>query len=105
MGNLFANAMHRDVENNVIVIIHDVVPPSMGAKDVRVKLRDFHAARKGLTGYIELERGREVTIMEVDRNAGRLWCTCGEVIWTEDTVRCRTSIGVKVKDAMVKGFV
>jgi len=41
MGNLFANVMHRDVENNVIMIIHDVVPPSMGAKDVRVKLRDF----------------------------------------------------------------
>ena len=33
----------------------------------------------------------------------RLWCTRGEVIWTEDTARCRTSICVKVKDAIVKG--
>ena len=71
MGNLFANTMYRDVKNNVIVIIHDVVPPSMGGKDVRVKLRDFHTTRKGLTGYIELESGREVMIMEVDRNAGK----------------------------------
>ncbi|RLI12845.1 hypothetical protein DRO35_02040 [Candidatus Bathyarchaeota archaeon] len=99
MGNLFANTTHRDIENNVIVINHDVVPLSMGAKDARAKLRDFHATGKGLTGYIELDRGRKVTIMGMDRNARRLWCTCGEIVWTEDTVHCRTSIGVKVKDA------
>ena len=99
MGNLFANTTHEDIEDNVIVINHDVVPPSMGAKGKRMRLRDFHATGKGLTGFVELEEGRKVTVVGMDRNARRLWYSSGEVVWTEDTVHCRTSIGVKVKDA------
>lgn len=99
MGNLFANTTHEDIEDNVIVINHDVVPPSMRAKGKRLKLRDFHATKKGLTGFVELEEGRKVTVVGMDRNARRLWCSSGEVVWTEDTVKCRTSIGVRVKDA------
>lgn len=99
MGNLFANTTHEDIENNIIVINHDVVPPSMAGKGKRMKLRDFHATGKGLTGFVELEEGREVTVVGMDRNARRLWCCEGEVVWTEDTVHCRTSIGVRVRDA------
>lgn len=99
MGNLFANATHNDVENNVIVINHDVVPPSMGDKKEKIKLRDFHADKKGLTGFIKLMKGEKVTVVGMDRKAKRIWYSKGEILWTEDTVHCRTSIGIKVKDA------
>lgn len=99
MGNLFANATHDDIENNVIVINHDVVPPSMGDEKEKMKLRDFHASKKGLTGFIKLKKGEKVTIVGMDRQAKRIWYSEGEILWTEDTVHCRTSIGIKVKDA------
>jgi L-fucose isomerase-like protein len=99
MGNLFANATHDDVENNVIVINHDVVPPSMAGQGKHMRLRDFHAVGEGLTGFTELEEGSAVTVAGMDRKANRLWYTSGQVVWTEDTVHCRTSIGVKVDDA------
>lgn len=99
MGNLFSNTTHEDIESNVIVINHDIVPPSMAGKGKRIRLRDFHATGQGLTGFVELETGDKVTVMGMDRKASKLWCSSGEVVWTEDTVHCRTSIGVKVKDA------
>ena len=99
MGNLFSNTTHRDIEENVIVINHDVVPPSMAGEGRKLRLRDFHATGKGLTGFVELREGAEVTVVGMDRGAGRIWYTRGKVVWTEDTVHCRTSIGVKVGDA------
>ena len=99
MGNLFANTTHEDIKNNVIVINHDVVPPSMGADGKRMKLRDFHAMEKGLTGFVELEEGSSVTVAGMDREARKLWCSSGKVAWTKDTVHCRTSIGVNVENA------
>jgi len=99
MGNLFENNTHDDIENNVIVINHDVVPPSMGDGKEKIKLRDFHASKKGLTGFVKLKEGEKVTIVGMDRKARRIWYSEGEILWTEDTVHCRTSIGIKVKDA------
>jgi hypothetical protein len=97
MGNLFSNTTHNDIENNVIVINHDVVPPSMG--DGKIKLRDFHASKMGLTGFTKLKKGKEVTVSGMDRKTKRLWYSKGEIVWTEDTTHCRTSIGIKVKNA------
>jgi len=99
MGNLFENTTHEDVENNIIVINHDVVPPSMGVNGKRVKLRDFHGTSKGLTGFVELKDGARVTIAGMNRDINKLWYSSGRLLWTEDTVHCRTSIGVEVKDA------
>jgi hypothetical protein len=99
MGNLFCNATHNDVENNVIVINHDVVPPSMGDSKEKMRLRDFHASKKGLTGFVQLRKGEKVTVSGIDRKARRIWHSEGEIVWTEDTTHCRTSIGIKVKDA------
>jgi hypothetical protein len=99
MGNLFCNATHRDIEDNVIVINHDVVPPSMGDVKEKMQLRDFHASKKGLTGFIKLKKGQEVTVSGIDRKAKNIWYSRGNILWTEDTTHCRTSIGIKVKDA------
>ncbi len=99
MGNLFSNTTHQDIEENVIVVNHDVVPPSMAKEGQRVKLRDFHGTKKGLTGFVELETGAAVTLLGMDTGARRLWCSRGQIVWTEDTTHCRTSIGIKVKDA------
>jgi len=64
-----------------------------------MKLRDFHADKKGLTGFIKLKKGEEITIVGMDRKAKRIWYSKGEILWTEDAVHCRISIGIKVKDA------
>lgn len=98
-GNLFANCTHEDIEGNVITINHDVVPPSMAGRGKQMRLRDFHATGKGLTGFVELEKGKSVTVLGLDTNTKKLWYSSGVVAWTEDTVHCRTCIGVKVPNA------
>jgi len=103
MGNLFENATHADIEDNIIVINHDVVPPDMGCKGCQITLRDFHESGKGLTGYVDLEKGQPVTIVGMNTSSTKVWATCGKVVWTEDTVHCRVSIGIKVPDAKQVG--
>ena len=80
-------------------------PPSMGDKNHRMKLRDMHGRKQGLTGFVELTEGRTVTISGLSRNWTKAWCCTGKVAWTKDVCAeqgidsCRVSIGVKVKDA------
>lgn len=103
MGNLFENATHADIEDDVIVINHDVVPPDMGCKGCQITLRNFHESGKGLTGYVDLEKGQPVTIVGMNTSSTKVWATFGKVAWTEDTVHCRVSIGIKVPDAKQVG--
>ncbi|MEA3344950.1 MAG: hypothetical protein U9Q78_01665 [Chloroflexota bacterium] len=99
MGNHWSNITHADVEDNIIVINHDVVPPSMGCQGCKLCLRDFHESGKGLTGYVELEKGQAVTVARLSDISMEAWATVGEVMWTQDTAHCRTSIGIRVPDA------
>lgn len=99
MGNIFENTTHQDIENNVIVLNHDVLPPSMACRGCPVVLHDFHGTGKGLTGYAELETGRKVTVISIDQFAVKMWVFRGKIAWTENTVHCRTSIGIKVQNA------
>ena len=99
MGNLFENTTHADIEENIVVINHDVVPPDMGCKDCQITLRDFHESGKGLTGYVDLEKNQPVTIVGLNTSSTKVWATVGKVAWTQDTVHCRTSIGIRVSDA------
>ena len=99
MGNIFENTTHQDIENNVIVLNHDVLPPSMACKGCPLVLHDFHGTGKGLTGYAELETGREITLLSIDQFAFKTWIVRGKVVWTEDTIHCRIAIGIKVHDA------
>jgi hypothetical protein len=99
MGNIFENNTHQDIEENIIVINHDIVPPSMGRSGCSLKLRDFHGTGKGLTGYIDLPKGETVTLVGISPSAKELWVIPGEILWTEDTVHCRIAVGIKVGNA------
>jgi hypothetical protein len=98
MGNLFENALHKDILNNQIVINHDVLPPSMACKGCKINFRDFHEVGKGSTLYAELEKS-EVTMGGMNFDSSEMWLSKGKVVWTQDTVHCRLSIGFEVEDA------
>ncbi|OYT54956.1 MAG: hypothetical protein B6U76_06885 [Desulfurococcales archaeon ex4484_217_2] len=99
MGNLNENATHMDIENNVVVVNHDVLPPSLASPACKIALRDYHATAKGVTSYAELIEGLPVTLAGMHWDMDKVWVTTGKVVWTEDTTHCRVSIGVKVDNA------
>lgn len=99
MGNLNNNATHEDIENNIITVNHDVIPPSMGCSECGLKLRDFHATEKGLTPYVDLERNVPVTIAGVHWDMNKIWTTGGTIQWSEDTTHCRITVGTKIEKA------
>jgi len=103
MGNLNVNVTHTEIENNVITINHDIVPPSYACPECKFKIRDFHGSGKGTTPYTVLLEDADVTLSGMSWNMDNLWTTRGKVLWTrdgtEDTGACRVCIGVKVKDA------
>lgn len=98
MGNLFENALHKDIEENTIVINHDVIPPSMIKEGVKINFRDFHEKREGSTFYADI-KNELVTIGGMNFDSKEMWLSKGKVIWSEDTAHCRISIGIKVEDA------
>lgn len=98
MGNLFANAIHSDIEENTIVINHDVLPPSMACQNCKMCLRDFHDTEKGSTFFADMPKS-PVTICGLSYDGKKFWVSDGCVKWVEDTVHCRISIGIDVKDA------
>lgn len=100
MGNIFENNTHQDIEENIIVVNHDIVPPSMGCSGCSLKLKDFHGTGKGLTGYIDLPKGEQVTLVGISPSAKELWIIPGEILWTEDAEHCRIAVGIKVDNAM-----
>lgn len=103
MGNLNVNVTHTEIENNVITINHDIVPPSYACPGYNFKIRDFHGSGKGTTPYTVLLEYADVTLAGISWDMDNLWTTRGKVLWTrdgtEDTGACRVCIGVKVKDA------
>jgi L-fucose isomerase-like protein len=99
MGNLSSNTMHADIEQNIIVLNHDVVPLSMACQRCKARLRDFHATGKGLTPYVELQKEMPVTIVGMHWDMNKIWATKGSIVETEDTTHCRISVMIKVKDA------
>lgn len=103
MGNLNVNVTHMEIENNVITINHDIVPPSYACPGCKFRIRDFHGSGKGTTPYTVLLEDADVTLAGMSWDMDNLWTTRGKVLWTrdgtEDTGACRVCIGVKVKDA------
>lgn len=98
MGNLFENALHSDIEDNRIVINHDILPPSMVSDKCQICFRDFHEVKKGSTLYGDLKE-EQVTIGGMNFDSSEMWLSKGKVDWTEDTAHCRVSIGFEVEDA------
>jgi len=98
MGNLFENALHKDILNNQIVINHDVLPPTMACKGCTINFRDFHEKGEGSTFYADL-KNQEVTMGGMNFDSSEVWLSKGNVAWSEDTAHCRLSIGFDVEDA------
>ena len=99
MGNLNENVTHMDIEDNIVVVNHDVLPPSFACPACKITLRDYHATTKGVTPYAELIEGLPVTLAGMHWDMDKIWVTMGRVVWTKDTTHCRVSIGVKVGNA------
>jgi hypothetical protein len=97
MGNLFENALHKDIQNNEIVINHDVLPLSMATKNSKVNFRDFHDSHKGSTLFGDIPK-EDVTIAGISFDHSTVWLSKGKVSWIEDTVHCRLAVGIKVED-------
>jgi hypothetical protein len=98
MGNLFENAIHKDIEENTIVINHDVLPPSMAKTGCKINFRDFHAVGKGSTLFAGLPE-EPVTMGGLSFDRKQAWLSKGVIAWAEDTVHCRLSVGIKVDDS------
>lgn len=98
MGNLFENAVYSDIEKNIVVVNHDVIPPSMVEKRVKINFRDFHEKREGSTFYGDIKK-ELVTIGGMNFNSEKMWFSQGKVVWSEDTAHCRISIGIEVENA------
>jgi len=99
MGNLNENVTHSDIENNIVVVNHDVVPPYFACIGCKYYVRDYHAMGKGATPYTELIEGMDVTLAGMHWDMDSLWATQGKVVWTKDFVHCRLGVGVKVENA------
>ena len=99
MGNLNENVTHSDIENNIVVVNHDVVPPYFTCMGCKYYVRDYHAMGKGATPYTDLIDGMDVTLAGMHWDMDSLWATEGKVSWTKDLIHCRLGIGVKVEDA------
>ncbi len=96
MGNI----VRADPENNVVMISHCVVPSKMAGlaqPPKPYKLRDYHG-RYGVTAYVNLDKGQEVTIARVARDLDKIVALRGKIVDCRDTVSCRTTVTVKIRD-------
>ena len=102
MGNIVGTIP----ESNILRISHCVVPTKMagvGRSPGHYILRNYHGIRNGVTAYVELDTGQEVTIARLARNLDKLLLLSGELVDCQDTIACRTTFSIKVSD--VRKFV
>jgi L-fucose isomerase-like protein len=101
MGNIVS----ANPESNILMISHCVVPTRMAGFSQPPQcytLRNYHG-RQGVTAYVELDTGREVTVARLSRNLDKIGLLSGELTDCQDTTTCRTTISVQVAD--VRRFV
>ena len=96
MGNIVAAIP----ASNTIRISHDVTPTKIAGFETPTKpytLRNYHWS-PGVTAYVELDIGQEVTLARLSRELDKICLTSGELMECRDTIACRTTIGVNVND-------
>ncbi len=99
------NVVWANPESNILKISHCVVPTKMAGFSQpprRYTLRNYHG-RYGVTAYVELDIGQEVTIARLARNLDKVLILQGELVDCRDTTACRTTLSVRVTD--VRKFV
>ncbi len=96
MGNI----VRADPENNLVMISHCAMPAKMAGLAQPAKpytLRNYHG-RYGVTAYINLDRGQEVTIARMGRNLEKILAFRGKIVDCRDTVACRTTVTIEISD-------
>jgi L-fucose isomerase-like protein len=99
---LMGNIAYANPIDNIIMISHCVVPTKMigfNQSSSPYTLRDFHGRKTGVTAYVDLPLGQDVTIARLSRTLDKLLLCRGEIIACRETVTCRTAISIKVNDA------
>jgi L-fucose isomerase-like protein len=105
MLGYLADIVSANPESNTLMISHCVVPTRMAGFSQPPRpytLRNYHG-RQGVTAYVELDTGQEVTVARLARNLDEVGFLSGELTDCQDTTTCRTTISVKVAD--VRRFV
>ena len=100
------NVVRADPENNLVMISHGCTPSRMGGLDqppqpytlVHSYSRYFTRG-SGLTSFVNLEKGRQVTVARMARNLDRICAAAGEIVGCRDTLCDRTTLDLRVKDA------
>jgi len=85
-------------DSNILRISHDVVPIKMsgfGRPANAYTLRSYHDWSRGVTAYVELDHGQEVTVARLDRNLDQMLILRGELVDCQDTVACRSTLSIK----------
>ena len=102
MGNI----VRADPEKNIVMISHGCTPSKMTGLNQPshpYKLVHSYSGRfiegTGLTSFVDLDKGQEVTIARIARNLDRICATSGEIIDCRDTLCDRTTLDIRVKDA------
>lgn len=81
-------------------LTHDVLPRKLCSS--RYRPTDYHGTGKGITAYAELRKG-VITLGRLDPRLDRLVFTVARIEEVKDTVHCRFSIQLSLRD--IHGFV
>jgi L-fucose isomerase-like protein len=60
-------------------------------------LRNYHG-KFGVTAYVPLDKGQEVTIARLSRDIDKMLAFTGEIVDCYDTTTCRVTFVLKVND-------
>lgn len=98
MGNI----VRADPENNLVKVSHCAMPTKMAGLAQPPKpyrLRNFAHGPTGITAYVDLDKGQEVTVARIATNLDRMLTVRGEIVDCCDTTTCRNTITLRVNDA------
>jgi L-fucose isomerase-like protein len=99
------NIVRADPEADEIKLSHCILPtrmPGFDEEPLPYILRDFHGS-EGVTAFTEVPGGVTVTLARAQRNLERVVAVQGEIVGCRDTVFCRNTLTIKLKD--VRAFI
>ena len=88
----------ESLKTNVVRLTHDVIPLTMGVEDKWI-LEDYHNTGKGATAYVPLKTDVDVTLLRISPDLSEMLAIKGRILKVEDTIHCRFSAWIKVRDA------
>ena len=94
------NIVRAEPDSDTIKLSHCILPTRMHGLDqepLPYMLRDFHGS-EGVTALTEVPRGVRVTLARAQRNLERLVAVKGEIVECRDTVFCRNTLTIRIRD-------